>query len=67
VAFSTDGVTWERDGEVPAITMEGYPVDGRSWDAALIQRDGVLQYYLEIGTATASTGTEIYRATAPLP
>jgi predicted GH43/DUF377 family glycosyl hydrolase len=67
VAFSTDGLTWERDGEAPAITMEGFPVDGRSWDAALIERDGVLTYYLEIGTATASIGTEIYRATAPLP
>ena len=67
VAFSTDGITWERDGEAPAITMEGFPVDGRSWDAALIHRDGVLTYYLEIGTATASIGTEIYRATAPVP
>ena len=67
VAFSTDGITWERDGEAPAIAMEGFPVDGRSWDAALIHRDGVLTYYLEIGTATASIGTEIYRATAPLP
>jgi hypothetical protein len=47
--------------------MEGFPVDGRSWDAALIERDGVLTYYLEIGTATASIGTEVYRATAPLP
>jgi len=67
VAFSTDGLTWERDGEAPAITMEDFPVDGRSWDAALIERDGVLTYYLEIGTATASIGTEVYRATAPLP
>ena len=67
VAFSTDGITWERDGAAPAITMDGFPVDGRAWDAALIHRDGVLTYYLEIGTATASIGTEIYRATAPLP
>jgi predicted GH43/DUF377 family glycosyl hydrolase len=66
VAFSTDGIAWERDGEAPAITMEGFPVDGRAWDAALISRDGVLGYYLEIGTATARIGTEIYRATAPL-
>jgi len=67
VAFSTDGISWERDGGAPAITMDDFPVDGRSWDAALINRDGVLTYYLEIGTATASIGTEIYRATAPLP
>ena len=67
VAFSNDGITWERDGEAPAITMDGFPVDGRSWDAALVERDGVLAYYLEIGTATASIGTEIYRATAPVP
>ena len=57
VAFSTDGITWERDGEAPAITMEGFPVDGRAWDAALTHRNGVLTYYLEIGTATASIGT----------
>jgi predicted GH43/DUF377 family glycosyl hydrolase len=67
VAFSADGVAWTRDGDVPAITQEGFPVDGRAWDAALIQRDGVLTYYLEIGTATAAIGTEIYRATADLP
>jgi predicted GH43/DUF377 family glycosyl hydrolase len=67
VAFSDDGIAWERDGDAPAIQMEGYPVDGRAWDAALVHRDGVLTYYLEIGVATASTGTEIYRATAPLP
>jgi hypothetical protein len=31
-----------------------------------VHRDGALIYYLEIGFAT-STGTEIYRATAPVP
>jgi predicted GH43/DUF377 family glycosyl hydrolase len=67
VAFSRDGIAWERDGDAPAITMEGFPVDGRSWDAALVHRDGVLTYYLEIGVATSATGTEIYRATAQLP
>ena len=67
VAFSQDGIDWERDGGAPAIQMEGYPVDGRAWDAALVHRHGVLTYYLEIGVATATTGTEIYRATAPLP
>lgn len=67
VAFSNDGIAWERDGDAPAITMKGFPVEGRSWDAALVQRDGVLTYYLEIGTATASIGTEIYRATAAVP
>jgi predicted GH43/DUF377 family glycosyl hydrolase len=67
VAFSNDGVTWRRDGDAPAITDDDFPVDGGAWDAALIQRDGQLTYFLEIGVATQAVGTEIYRATAPLP
>jgi predicted GH43/DUF377 family glycosyl hydrolase len=67
VATSADGVTWERVGEAPAITALDFPVSGRSWDAALVVRDGELVYYLEIGTATAGVGTEIYRATTELP
>jgi predicted GH43/DUF377 family glycosyl hydrolase len=66
VAWSDDGVTWTRDGEAPAVSKDMYPVPGDAWDAALVHRDGVLSYYLEIGFAT-STGTEIYRATAPVP
>lgn len=67
VAFSRDGLTWARDGETAALTPSDFPVDGRAWDAALIHRDGVLTYYLEIGIATQETGTEVYRATAELP
>lgn len=67
VAFSDDGVAWKRHGDAPAITADAFPVDGKAWDAALIQRDGQLTYFLEIGAATGSVGTEIYRATAELP
>ena len=67
VAFSDKGVAWRRDGDAPAITDDALPVDGGAWDAALIQRDGQLTYFLEIGVATQAVGTEIYRATAPLP
>jgi predicted GH43/DUF377 family glycosyl hydrolase len=67
VAFSDDGVSWTRDGDAPAITDDDFPVTGRAWDAALVNRDGELVYYLEIGVATQALGTEIYRATAPLP
>jgi predicted GH43/DUF377 family glycosyl hydrolase len=67
LAFSPDGITWTRDGELPVITQDDFPVDGRCWDAALISRDGGLSYYLEIGTATASRGTQVYLATAALP
>ena len=66
-AFSTDGVTWVRDGETAAITDADFPVDGHAWDAALTYRDGVLTYFLEIGIATQAIGTEVYRATAELP
>jgi predicted GH43/DUF377 family glycosyl hydrolase len=66
LATSPDGITWTRVGDAPAITKADFPVAGDAWDAALVHRDGVLTYYLEIGFAT-STGTEIYRATAPAP
>jgi predicted GH43/DUF377 family glycosyl hydrolase len=67
VARSSDGVTWTRDGEQPAITQDDFPVDGRCWDAALVNRDGTLYYYLEIGGGTAALGTDIFLATASLP
>ncbi len=67
VATSTDGVTWVRDGALPSITKEAFPVGGRAWDAALIEQDGVLTYFLEIGPGTQTLGTEVYRARAELP
>ena len=67
IATSTDGVTWTRLGDAPAITQDDFPVDGRAWDAALIARDGMLTYFLEIGAGTQALGTEVHRATAELP
>lgn len=67
VAWSADGRSWERDGGTPAITQADFPVTGRAWDAALLYRDGALHYYLEIGTASGSAGTQVYRAVAELP
>lgn len=63
VAWSDDGITWTRDGDAPALTADDLPVPNQSWDAALVYRDGVLTYYLEVGWRR----TEIYRAVAPLP
>jgi len=68
VAYSTDGVTWQRDGGAPVITQDDFPVDGRCWDATLLFRDGTLHYILEIGAGTATGGgTQLYLASAPLP
>jgi hypothetical protein len=47
--------------------MDDFPANGRSWDAALIHREGTLHYILEIGPGTSSGGTELYLASAPLP
>lgn len=67
LAWSTDGVTWTRDGSAPVITQARFPVEGKCWDAALTYADGTLTYYLEIGAASGTTGTSIYRATAAVP
>jgi predicted GH43/DUF377 family glycosyl hydrolase len=68
IAFSTDGVSWQRDGDEPVITQADFPVEGRCWDATLLHRDGVLHYILEIGAGSASSGgTELYLASAALP
>jgi predicted GH43/DUF377 family glycosyl hydrolase len=67
LAWSSDGVSWRRDGDVPVITQDDFPVEGKAWDAALLNREGALIYYLEIGTASGSAGTQVYRAEAELP
>ncbi len=67
IAYSADGVRWERDGGLPVITQDDFPVSGRSWDAALVNVEGTLHYILEIGSATVAGGTELYLATASLP
>lgn len=66
LAWSSDGVTWTRDGDQPVITQDDFPVAGKCWDAALLFAAGTLTYYLEIGGGTPSTGTAIFRATARL-
>ncbi len=66
LAWSDDGMTWRRDGDVPIITADTFPVEGQAWDAALIDRDGTLYYYLEIGSASGTNGTQVYLATAPI-
>ena len=67
LAWSTDGVTWRRDGDLPVIEATGYPIKGQAWDAALIERDGRLLYYLEIGSASGTTGTQVYLASSRVP
>jgi hypothetical protein len=68
IAYSADGVSWERDGGAPVITQDDFPVEGRCWDAALLFRDGTLHYILEIGAASASGGgTQLYLASASVP
>ncbi len=67
LAWSEDGITWRRDGEAPVIDADSLPVKGRAWDAALVDLDGTLHYYLEIGAATGTGGTQVYLATAALP
>jgi hypothetical protein len=58
LATSADGVSWTRVPG-PAIERDDFPVSGRAWDAALLYRDGDLEYLLEIGVERS---TRIYRA-----
>lgn len=67
VAWSQDGLTWQRQGEEPVIRQADFPSPGGSWDAAIMVRDGTLYYYLEIGASAGVTTTDIYLATAELP
>jgi predicted GH43/DUF377 family glycosyl hydrolase len=67
LAWSDDGLSWHRDGGGPVISQDRFPVTGKAWDAALVYRGGSLDYYLEIGAASGSAGTNDYLATALLP
>jgi len=68
LAWSDDGISWQRDGQLPIITRDSYPISGNAWDAALVYRDGALDYYLEIGSASgASPSTDVFLATAAVP
>jgi predicted GH43/DUF377 family glycosyl hydrolase len=64
VAWSQDGVSWQRQGEEPVIRQADFPAPGGSWDAAIMVRDGTLHYYLEIGAGGGTSTTDIYLATA---
>ena len=62
LATSTDGLAWTKVAG-PSIESSDFPVVGGSWDAALLHRDGELEYFLEIGGLT----TKIYRSTLAWP
>jgi predicted GH43/DUF377 family glycosyl hydrolase len=67
LAWSDDGVSWQRDGELPVINRESFPISGSAWDAALVYRDGSLDYYLEIGSASGvDATTDVYLARASI-
>ena len=63
LAWSDDGVAWTTDPANPVITETDFPIDGNTWDTALLWHDGELRYYMEIGTATGGGTTDIYLAT----
>jgi hypothetical protein len=62
LATSIDGLTWTKLAG-PSIQASDFPVAGGSWDAALLHRNGELEYFLEIGSST----TKIYRSTLAWP
>jgi hypothetical protein len=62
LATSTDGITWTKVPG-PSIEQQDFPIQGGSWDSALLFRDGQLEYFLEIGNQT----TEVYRALLAWP
>jgi predicted GH43/DUF377 family glycosyl hydrolase len=62
LATSTDGITWTKVPG-PSIQQTDFPLQGGSWDSALLYRDGQLEYLLEIGNQT----TAVYRALLAWP
>lgn len=66
LARSDDGVSWTPDPANPVLTREDFPIEGNTWDTALLVHDGELRYYMEIGTAGDGGTTDIYLATADL-
>ena len=62
LATSTDGITWTKVPG-PSIERTDFPLQGGSWDAALLYREGQLEYFIEIGNQT----TEVYRALLAWP
>jgi len=62
LATSIDGLAWTKVAG-PSIESSDFPIVGGSWDAALLHRDGELEYFLEIGGLT----TKIYRSTLAWP
>jgi hypothetical protein len=62
LATSSDGITWTKVPG-PSIVQDDFPIQGGSWDSALLYREGGLEYFLEIGNQT----TEIYRALLAWP
>jgi hypothetical protein len=62
LATSTDGTTWTRVPG-PSIEQADFPIRARAWDSAITYRNGMLEYFLEIGFET----TRVYRATLDWP
>lgn len=62
IATSADGITWTKVPG-PNIEQADFPIKQRSWDCALVYRDGQLEYWLEIGSQT----TSVFRATLAWP
>jgi hypothetical protein len=62
LATSTDGIAWTKVPG-PSIDQKDFPIQGGSWDAALLYRGGQLEYFIEIGNQT----TEVYRALLAWP
>ena len=54
----------------PVITADDFPIDGKTWDTALLWDGTTLRYYMEIGLGSGSTTTDVYLAShrgAPTP
>ncbi len=63
LAWSDDGVSWTPDPANPVLTADDFPINGKTWDTALLWHDGVLRYYMEIGLGAGSQTTDIYLGT----
>jgi ADP-ribose pyrophosphatase YjhB (NUDIX family)/predicted GH43/DUF377 family glycosyl hydrolase len=63
-ATSGDGISWEKRGDAPMLSLSGQEF-GMLWHGGVFEQGQYITYYSLGSTRGGRTGTRIYRATSP--